>query len=54
MAAAKQSINRAHDMSLADANLLESALFGQLSVTEDAREGARAFVEKRAPQWKGR
>lgn len=54
LAAAKQSINRSHDMALADANLLESALFGQLSVTEDAREGARAFVEKRAPQWTGR
>lgn len=54
VAAAKQSINRAHDMALADANLLESTLFGQLSVTEDAREGARAFVEKRPAQWKGR
>ena len=54
MAAAKQSINRSHDMALADANVLESALFGQLTVTEDAREGARAFVEKRPAQWKGR
>jgi enoyl-CoA hydratase len=54
MAAAKQSINRAHDMALADANAYESVLFGQLSVTEDAREGARAFVEKRPPHWKGR
>jgi enoyl-CoA hydratase len=54
MAAAKQSLNRSHDMALADANALEATLFGQLSVTEDAREGARAFIEKRTPQWKGR
>lgn len=25
----------------------------QVSASEDAREGARAFVEKRAPQWQG-
>jgi hypothetical protein len=25
-----------------------------LQDTEDAREGALAFAEKRAPQWKGR
>ena len=54
LAAAKQSINRSHDMSLADANQHESLLFGQLCVTEDAREGARAFVEKRPAVWKGR
>jgi enoyl-CoA hydratase/carnithine racemase len=28
--------------------------FAQLSATEDAQEGLRAFVEKRPPQWPGR
>lgn len=54
LAAAKQSINRSHDMSIADANQHEALLFGQLSITEDAREGARAFLEKRPAVWKGR
>ncbi|MDP2735499.1 MAG: enoyl-CoA hydratase-related protein, partial [bacterium] len=34
--------------------LLESALFGMVFATEDMREGARAFLEKRSPQFTGR
>jgi len=29
-------------------------VFSQLLTSEDAREGPRAFLERRAPQWKGR
>lgn len=32
----------------------EAALFGQACATEDLKEGASAFLEKRAPQWQGR
>jgi len=29
-------------------------VIGRIHATEDAREGPRAFIERRAPQWKGR
>lgn len=42
------------DLSLAEGLKLEHELYDWLQGTEDAREGARAFAEKRAPQWRGR
>ena len=32
----------------------QSEVLGNLFMTEDAREGAAAFAEKRKPNWKGR
>ena len=42
------------EMSLADAQDYEATLFGLVSTTEDMREGTRAFLEKRKPDFKGR
>jgi enoyl-CoA hydratase len=42
------------DMPLADAQDYEATLFGLLSTTDDMREGVRAFLEKRKPEFKGR
>ena len=38
---------------LGEAQALEAALFGLAASTADMREGARAFLEKRAPEFKG-
>jgi enoyl-CoA hydratase/carnithine racemase len=41
-------------MPLADGLRLERELYEWLQKTDDAREGAVAFAEKRPPQWRGR
>lgn len=39
---------------LDDLNTYQNPYVAPVFASEDAREGARAFAEKRAPQWKGR
>jgi len=52
--AAKESVNRAFELGL-DAGLqAERRAFFLLFSSEDQKEGMRAFIEKRPPQWKGR
>jgi len=50
----KEAIYKGADLSLPQALELESDLAGMLLTTEDSKEGPRAFVEKRPPNWKGR
>lgn len=42
------------EMPLLEGQRLEATLFGVLCTTEDMKEGTRAFLEKRPPQFKGR
>jgi enoyl-CoA hydratase/carnithine racemase len=50
----KQAALRGLDRPLADGLALERELYLWLQRTEDAREGARAFAEKRPPRWRGK
>lgn len=51
---AKAAIVRGEDLSLQDGLNLERDLATFLYTTDDAKEGPRAFVEKRPPRWQGR
>ncbi|MBU1273857.1 MAG: enoyl-CoA hydratase/isomerase family protein [Proteobacteria bacterium] len=49
VAAAKKVINQTRDLAVAQALAVESRNWADLAATEDMKEGARAFVEKRKP-----
>jgi enoyl-CoA hydratase len=51
---AKEAVNAAYEMSLTDALAHERRLFYLLFASEDQKEGMAAFLEKRAPDFKGR
>jgi enoyl-CoA hydratase len=50
----KYAVNRGIEMNLEYALEYESECFGATLATEDAREGLKAFLEKRKPEFKGR
>jgi enoyl-CoA hydratase len=49
-----EAIERGVEMPQEEGLFLEAALFGLCCATEDMREGTKAFLEKRAAQFKGR
>jgi enoyl-CoA hydratase len=49
-----EAIDRGLQMSLEEGLILEANHFGLLAATDDMREGTRAFMEKRAPAFKGK
>ena len=51
---AKECVNRAYEASLDEGLLFERRNFHALFSTEDQKEGMRAFVEKRKPEFKHR
>jgi len=52
--AAKDAVNKAFETSLSDGLKTEKGNFYSLFATEDQKEGMKAFVEKRKPNWKGK
>lgn len=54
IAAAKKVINRARELPLQEGLELESELWANLTATEDMKEGVRAFIEKRKPNYQCR
>jgi enoyl-CoA hydratase len=53
LARAIESVDAGLDASLDDGFRLEARLFGSLEDTTDMREGTRAFLEKRPPDFRG-
>jgi len=49
-----EAVTRGSELPLAEGLALEARLFSGLFSTEDVREGTRAFIEKRAPVFKGK
>ena len=51
---AKETVNRAQETSLAEGARFERRLFLAMFATEDQKEGMKAFIEKRKPDFRNR
>jgi enoyl-CoA hydratase/carnithine racemase len=51
---ALEAVNKGMETSQSEGLLLEASYFGLCAATEDKKEGTSAFLEKRAPQFRGR
>jgi enoyl-CoA hydratase len=49
-----EAINKGMEMTLQEGLYLEATLFGVCCATEDKTEGTKAFLEKRAPNFRGK
>lgn len=52
--AGKEAVNTAFETSLAEGSRFERRIFHSLFATADQKEGMKAFVEKRKPEWKNK
>jgi enoyl-CoA hydratase len=52
--ATKESVMQGLSLDLEEAFKLESKIASQIFQTEDAKEGPKAFAEKREPKWQAR
>jgi enoyl-CoA hydratase len=48
------AVNKGLEMPFAEGCVFEATLFGLVASTDDMREGTKAFLEKRKPEFKGR
>jgi enoyl-CoA hydratase/carnithine racemase len=51
---ALDATNKGSETTMSEGLLLEASYFGLCAATEDKKEGTTAFLEKRAPQFRGR
>jgi len=49
-----EAVNKGLEIPFPQAEVLEATLFGLAASTEDMREGTKAFLEKRKPEFKGK